>query len=127
MWIPSGIFIFITLFVAYLYLIKHKEFNWARVIKNFSIVSLSIYLLEVTLSESVGRALLLILPDWNQTINGCLLFGFFNVIIWLVILMFWSKSNFKYSLEYFWVLFFKKIGKTSTKMSHLNVKKTGGN
>ena len=113
-----GVFIFIAIFITYLYLVKHKEFKWARFIKNFSTVSLTIYLLEVALSELLGKVLLSLLPMWNQTINGCLLFGFVNVMIWGLILMIWHKFNFKYSLEYFWVLFFSKIGKISTKISH---------
>jgi hypothetical protein len=111
-----GVFIFIAIFVTYLYMIRHEEFEWARFIKNFSTVCLSIYLLEVTISELFGRALSSILPSWNQTINGCLLFGFGNVLVWGLILMMWRKTNFKYSVEYFWVLFFVKIGKTSTKI-----------
>lgn len=111
-----GIFIFIAILTTYFYLVKNKEFKWAQFIKNFSTVSLSIYLLEVTVSELFGRTLSTILPMWNQTINGCLLFGFANVVLWSCILMVWSKFNFKYSFEYFWVLFFNKIGKTSTKI-----------
>jgi hypothetical protein len=40
--------------------------------------------------------------------------------------MAWSKSNFKYSLEYFWVILFRKMGKASTKILPLNLKKEGG-
>lgn len=83
-----GIFIFINLFVIFFWVIKNKQFNWAKFIKNFSRVSLSVYLLEVTLSELVGRLLLIFLPSWNQTINGCLLFGFFNVLLWTGILLY---------------------------------------
>ena len=113
-----GIFIFINIFVILLFVLKDKQFNWAKFIKNFSIVSLSIYLLEVTLSEILGRILLIFIPSWNQTINGCLLFGFFNVIIWMMILVVWSRYDFKYSFEYFWVRFFNKLGKQSSKLSH---------
>jgi hypothetical protein len=35
------------------------------------------------------------------------------------ILSVWSKYNFKYSLEYFWVIFFEKIGKKSTKLENI--------
>jgi hypothetical protein len=122
-----GVFILITVFVTYLYLVKHKEFKWAGFIKNFSTISLTIYLLEVTLSELFGKTLTSFLPMWNQTINGCLLFGFVNVMLWGFILMVWSKFNFKYSFEYFWVIFFSNIGKTSTKIFPLIEKQEGGN
>jgi len=114
-----GIFIFVFIFITYLYLVKHKEFRWANFIKNFSSISLTIYLFEVLLSETLGKGLSFVYPVWNQTINGCLLFGLFNVIIWGVILIVWKKYNFKYSLEYFWVLLFKKMGKDSTKIKSL--------
>lgn len=113
-----GIFIFINILVILLFVFKDKQFNWAKFIKKFSIVSLSVYLLEVTLSEIFGRMLFIFIPNWNQTINNCLLFGFFNVLIWIGILSIWSKYNFKYSFEYFWVRFFNKLGKQSTKLSH---------
>jgi len=58
-----GIFIFINIFVILLFVLKDKQFNWAKFIKNFSIVSLSIYLLEVTLSEILGRILLIFIPS----------------------------------------------------------------
>jgi len=112
-----GVFIFINVLVILLFVMKNKQFNWAKFIKNFSFVSLSIYLLEVLLSELFGRGLSIVLPSWNQTINGCLLFGLFNVLIWVGILGIWSKYDFKYSFEYFWVKLFDRIGKHSTKLS----------
>jgi hypothetical protein len=111
-----GVFIFIAILVTYFYLIKDSKFAWAKSIKNFSTVSLSIYLLEVTLSELFGRALSSVLPMWNQTINGCLLFGLANVTIWCIILIIWRRFNFKYSLEHFWTILFGKMGKKSTKI-----------
>jgi surface polysaccharide O-acyltransferase-like enzyme len=90
--------------------------NKLSVIKWFSKISLTIYMFETTLSEIFRIILLQVWPSWNQTINGCLVFGSLNIILWIVILFFWSKVNFKYSLEYYWVRFFKIIGKDSTKM-----------
>ncbi len=91
----------------------------AAVIKWFGRISLTIYMLETTVSELVRILGLAVVPSWNQTIEGCLIFGGVNVLLWVVIVSLWKKSNFKYSLEYFWVSFFAKIGKTSTKMTEL--------
>jgi uncharacterized membrane protein len=88
-------------------------------IKWFSRITITIYLLETTTSELFRIIWLQVIPGWNQTINGCLLFGFLNVLLWIVILFFWRKVNFKYSLEYFWVKLFARIGKSSTKMDSL--------
>jgi hypothetical protein len=95
---------------------KSDLLNKLSVLKWFSRISLTIYMFETTASEIFRIALHQVWPSWDQTINGCLVFGSLNVILWIVILFFWEKINFKYSLEYFWVKFFKKIGKDSTKM-----------
>ena len=85
----------------------------------FSRVSLTIYLLETLVSELLGKAGHLIYPGWNRTINGCLLFGALNVVLWALILFFWRKIDFRYSLEYFWVRAFRKFGKESGKLNEL--------
>jgi surface polysaccharide O-acyltransferase-like enzyme len=85
----------------------------------FSRLSLTIYLLETLVSELLGKAGLLIFPGWNQTINGCLLFGAVNVAIWAMILFFWRKADFRYSLEYFWVKLFSRMDKESGKLGEL--------
>lgn len=85
-------------------------------IKWFSRISLSIFLLETATSEIFRMGWSLIIPSWNQTILGCILFGCFNVIAWIGILYAWRKANFKFSFEYFWVKYFNRLGKNSTKM-----------
>lgn len=90
------------------------------IIQWFSRVSLTIYLLETTVSEVFRLAGLRLFPGWNDTINGCLAFGAVNIIFWTVVLFFWRKVNFKYSLEYFWVALFERLGKKSTKLSSIS-------
>ncbi len=82
----------------------------------FGRISLTIYLLETLVSEIMRIILHVFLPDWDQTINGCLLFGLVNIAIWAVVLVFWNRNGFKYSLEYFWVKGFHHLGKESTKL-----------
>lgn len=86
------------------------------VLKLFSRISLTIYMLETLLSEIIRLVINPLIPGWNQTINGCLLFGGFNILIWTGIVYFWKKKNFKYSLEYFLVILLRIPGKESTKM-----------
>jgi surface polysaccharide O-acyltransferase-like enzyme len=86
-------------------------------LKWFSGISLTIYLSETLLSEILRIVINPIIPQWDQTINSCLVFGGFNIFLWLIVLFFWKKINFKYSLEYFWVKLFKKLNKQSTKMN----------
>ena len=111
-----GIFMLLLIFTVLFLEQKSGFLNKLSVLKRFSRISLTIYMFETTTSEIFRIALLQVWPSWNQTINGCLLFGTLNVILWIVILFFWAKINFKYSLEYYWVIFFKRIGKDSTKM-----------
>jgi hypothetical protein len=87
-------------------------------IKWFSRITLTIYLLETFTSEIFRIIYLSFNPSWNQTIKGCLLFGGMNIILWIIILFFWRKADFRYSLEYFWVKFFTRIGKDSTKLKN---------
>ena len=82
----------------------------------FSRVSLTVYMLETPLSEVLRIAATRLVPGWDQTINGCLSFGAFNVLVWVVILCLWRRSGFRYSLEYFWVKGFARAGKESTKL-----------
>ena len=55
-------------------------------------------------------------PNFNQTINGSLLFGIVNIIFWIGIAYIWKQYDFKYSLEYWWIKFFAFLGKQSTKI-----------
>lgn len=114
-----GVFMLLLVFAVFFLEPKSNLLNKLSVIKWFSRISLTIYMLETTTSEILRIMLLRVWPSWNQTINGCLLFGSLNIVLWIVILFFWKKINFRYSLEYYWVIFFDKIGKSSTKMDSL--------
>ena len=111
-----GIFILLIVFSSFTPSPGSNIFKKLTVIRWFSRVSLTIYLLETTLSEALRIPALKIVPGWDQTINGCLAFGAVNILCWALILFFWRKVNFRYSLEYFWVGFFNKLGKASTKL-----------
>ncbi|MDI6700964.1 MAG: hypothetical protein QME48_07030 [bacterium] len=110
---------FFILSIISFYLILEKRnapLKKLSFVYNFSRVSLSVYLLEVLLSELFRKFYLKVNKGWNMDMNATFLFGFFNVIIWVIIVNIWSKFNFKYSFEYFWVKIFKILGKDSTKL-----------
>lgn len=111
-----GIFMLMVIFV--LFFLEYRQINTDKLkfVKLFSIVSLTVYLLETTVSEIFAKILTFFLPSWNQTINNCLLFGTANVLFWIFILSIWEKKKFKHSLEYYWVKLFGKFGKESTKL-----------
>jgi surface polysaccharide O-acyltransferase-like enzyme len=114
-----GIFILMLVLMILVFESKHNLLKKLSVIKWFSRITLTIYLFETTTSEIFRIAWLQISPSWNQTINGSLFFGCLNVVMWIVIVFFWRKIDFKYSLEYYWVRFFFTTGKISTKLDFL--------
>lgn len=111
-----GIFILIITFFLLTFELRDKKIINIPFIKWFSRISLTVYLFETLLSEIFGKILDCLIPAWNQTINGCLIFGASNIIIWILILWIWQKNNFKFSVEYWWVKIFRKLGKESTKI-----------
>lgn len=111
-----GIFILTVTFFLLTFEFGNKKIINIPFIKWFSRVSLTVYLFETLLSEIFRKILDNLIPLWNQTINGCLIFGALNIIIWIIILWIWQKNNFKFSVEYWWVKIFHKLGKESTKM-----------
>lgn len=111
-----GFFIF-SILLIYLFLERKKSIlKKLSFIYNFSRVSLSVYLIEVLMSELLRKFYLTFNTRWNLDMNQTFLFGFFNVLLWFIIVNLWSKIDFKYSFEYFWVKFFKTLGKDSTKL-----------
>jgi hypothetical protein len=88
-------------------------------LKWFSRVSLSIFLLETFVSELMRILWLAVSPKWVESIPGCVLFGLFNLLLWVLIIYFWHKGSFKYSIEYFWVKGMRWLGKESTKLDNI--------
>jgi len=85
-------------------------FSW------FSRVSLTVYMLETAMSEVLRLLITPLVPAWNQTINGCLLFGGLNILVWVGVLWLWRRGGFRYGLEWAWVQLMRRAGKGSTKM-----------
>jgi hypothetical protein len=121
MLIQLGLFIWFVLGMMYFFDYRNEEkkdkyakkLHWLR---QFGLVSLTIFMLETPLSEITARMWSGILPGWDLNINKVMLFGLFNVFVWLLIIRFWRKNNFRYSFEWLTVKVFKKIGRRSNKM-----------
>lgn len=111
-----GVFLLIGVWVMLGLETKTGFLKGIPLVRWFGRISLTIYLLETTLSEILRIILHQFRPDWDQTINSCLLFGLINILVWSVILFSWRKIDFRYSLEYFWVRGFSRLGKGSTKL-----------
>lgn len=85
----------------------------------FSRISLTIYLLETTMSEILRHAWFVLIPGWDRSITGTLLFSAFNILWWFAVVYIWSRYEFRYSLEYFWAKLFKKVGLNSSKLDDI--------
>jgi surface polysaccharide O-acyltransferase-like enzyme len=93
-----------------------------EVIKWFGRISLTIYMFETVTSEVLRFAWFRVTPLWDQTINGCLTFGFANILLWIIVLFFWSRRKFRFSIEYFLVKLFKAAGKDSSQLDAIQGK-----
>lgn len=110
-------FFILSIILIYLLFERKKSFlKKLSFIYNFSRVSISIYMMETLFSEVLRKIFFKFNQTWNLDMNKTFFFGFFNVLLWIMIVNLWSKINFKYSVEYFWVKFFKMLGKDSTKL-----------
>lgn len=92
-----------------------------KTIRRFGKVSLTIFMIETPVSEIFAKLITKIIPDWNSTINGVLIFAALMVIFWGIIIYFWEKQDFRYTIEWFLVKISKYYGKESTKL-HFNEK-----
>ena len=112
-----GLFIMMVVLCRFVPAPGSRILSGLAVIQWFSRVSLTIYLLETTVSEVLqyscdsGS-----FPGWNETINGCLAFGAINILLMGIVIVLLAEGKFKYSLEYFWVILFERLGKKSTKL-----------
>ncbi len=111
-----GIFLLLVPGAYLLFERSERLLAGAQVVMLFSRVSLTVYMLETTLSEVLRICAGRVVPGWDQSISGCLGFGALNVLVWAVILGLWHHSGFRYSLEYLWVKGFARAGKRSTKL-----------
>lgn len=91
---------------------RRERATWLR---RLGRVSFTIFILQTPLSELLAKGMDVALPGWNMTIPAMLLFGVFNVAVWLGIIAAWARFGFKYSLEWLWV----RVVKPSTKMDDM--------
>ena len=111
-----GLFLIMITGVYLMFENKINFLNRLDLLTWFSRVGLTIYLSETFVSEIIRLIITPIIPAWDKTINSTLLFGILNVFVWIIILYFWNKINYKYSLEYYWVKLMLKFDKISTKL-----------
>lgn len=114
-----GIFLLIAVFALGIVQPMQRSMRHYTIFIWISRISLTIYLLETTMSEILRSAWFMVLPGWNLSYVGTSAFAVFHVLWWFMIVYLWSRIQFRYSLEYFWTKFFRTLGKRSTKLERI--------
>lgn len=90
--------------------------KWLSPLRRVGMLTLSVFMLETILSQSLALMADKVLPGWNMEINNCLVFGGFNALLWLLIPWLWGFVDFRYSMEWITVRVYAWLGRTSNKM-----------
>jgi len=88
---------------------KTRWVNRSKTIRRFSVVSLTLFLLEGSLAQILRHVILLIYPGFDADYLFMPLFGAINLVVWAVILLIWERYNFKYSFEWILIALARKI------------------
>ena len=66
----------------------------------FGRLSLTIFMLEGVLGMALRVGIDALFAGWNATVGFVLAFGLGNVLLWHVILVYWERIDYRYSLEW---------------------------
>jgi len=95
-------------------------------LRRLGAVSLSVFMLETVLSQILVRIGDALSPGWRLTIGPCLAFGALNVLLWAGIVLLWSRSGFRFSMEWCTVQVYRLFGQTSRKLDAATSVRSGG-
>jgi hypothetical protein len=62
-------------------------------LRRFSTISLSVFLLQMPVTEMLALALRILLPGWDQNIGTMFLFGGANVVLWIAFVMIFQRRD----------------------------------
>ncbi len=75
-------------------------------------ISVTVYALQMPLSEVFAKLLSSIWPAWNQTMGAALVFAVLNVGIWMGLVALWRRGGYRFTIEHLWVT----LSRGSTKL-----------
>ena len=78
-----------------------------RMIHRVARMSLTVFVLQIPIAEALAAGLSRLAPGWNDTLGVTLIFAAANVALWLGIVALWSRADYRFTLEYFWVRLFR--------------------
>ncbi len=117
--------LFLIIVVTTLFLIDVKSFSLkvleplAYPFRIMGLSSLTVFLLETPLSELLAKLVSIFLPSWQLSLNWCFAFGAVNALLWIAIMIVWSRSNFKYSVEWLTMRIYAELKRPSNKLPKL--------
>ena len=82
-------------------------------------------MLETVLSQILVRIGDVLSPGWRSEIVSCLAFGALNVLIWAGVVLLWSRSGFRFSMEWCTVQVYRAFGQTSRKLDAATSARSG--
>lgn len=112
--------LFFLIFIHfYVFIEKFQSFfNRLKIITDLSFISLTLYIIEVILSEVLRKIFMFFNHSIFTDMGKTFLFGFFNLILWILIIYIWNKKGFKYTFKCFLIKLFLKLNlKLSTKLN----------
>lgn len=112
--------LFLSLLAGVLFFTDVARISWVdrlfSPLRTLGTVSLSIFMLETVLSQILVRIGDALSPGWRYAIGPCLAFGALNVLLWVGIVSLWSRSRFRFSMEWCTVQVYRLFGQTSEKL-----------
>lgn len=108
-----GLFQLLILWALYVFDFKaRKAFFLTRFIKRFGVAGLTPFFFE----QIMSAVIFLIINQFftlRLDIPGAITFGVIHVLIWGIILMYWEKSHYKYSIEWAYTHILNKVSQSS--------------
>jgi hypothetical protein len=86
-------------------------------IRRLGMASLSIFMLETVLSQTLVKLADALFPAWSLHIGPCLAFGALNALLWAGIIAVWSRFGFRYSMEWLTVRVYALLKRPSNKVA----------
>lgn len=78
-----------------------------HILQRMGRMSLTVYLLQIPLSELLAAGLTALFPGWNDTVGAAVIFGVGNAAMWMGIAALWSRAGYRFTVEHLWVTMFR--------------------
>jgi len=109
----GGVFLLILL-GSHLIFDHHRVFGKRGVLMIGS-VSLTLFLLETPFTEVFAKLSTILIPGWNSSLPGTLLFALIMALFWYGVTHLWKRAGFRFSAEWLIMQIYKLVKRESGK------------